>query len=216
MANKAYRIEAVLFDFDGTLTKPGALNFPSIKRTLGCPAEKPILEFIAGLPTQHRQEEAKIVLERFERIAAENSEPNSGAEDLIHYLRSKGLGLGILTRNSFDSLERALQNFKTVAMSDFEVIITRNTPVKPKPSPDGVLLAAQKLKINPNRILVVGDFVFDIQAGQLAGSLTVWLDNGLGATPCNVESDFRISCLEELKDIIRLGTPLPAGRVARL
>ena len=28
MINRPFRIKAVLFDFDGTLTKPGALDFP--------------------------------------------------------------------------------------------------------------------------------------------------------------------------------------------
>ena len=48
--NKPYRISAVLFDFDGTLTKPDALDFSVIKKTLGCPEEIPALEFIESIP----------------------------------------------------------------------------------------------------------------------------------------------------------------------
>jgi len=33
--NRSFYIKAVLFDFDGTLTKPGALNFPRLKETIG-------------------------------------------------------------------------------------------------------------------------------------------------------------------------------------
>jgi hypothetical protein len=33
----------VLFDFDGTLTHPGALDFAAIKREVGCPADRFVL-----------------------------------------------------------------------------------------------------------------------------------------------------------------------------
>ena len=203
MKSKPLYIRAVLFDFDGTLTEPGALDFDLLKRTIGCSPETPVLEFIASRPTLDRQQAAQAVLENFERIAALNSKPNGGAEDLIHHLRSKGLALGILTRNRLVSIKRALQNFKTLDVSDFDLIITRDTPVKPKPAPDGILLAAQRLKTDPGRLLVVGDFAFDIQAGQRAGSPTVFLDNGRTPGPYKIEGDFRISRLGELKKIVR-------------
>ena len=112
MLNRPYRIKAVLFDFDGTLTKPGALNFPLLKKTIGCPEDSPVLEFIENLPTSFQRDQAFSILERFEEKAAVSSEPNSGAQDLIHYLRSKGLGIGIITRNTLSSVERALKNFE--------------------------------------------------------------------------------------------------------
>ena len=46
MLHRLHRISAVLFDFDGTLTKPGALNFSQFKKSIGCPVDRPILEFI--------------------------------------------------------------------------------------------------------------------------------------------------------------------------
>lgn len=196
-------IKAVLFDFDGTLTKPGALDFPRLKQTIGCPPKALILEFIQSLPTAARQKEAYDTLETFERIAAENSEPNTGAEDLVKYLRSKGVALGILTRNTIVSIERALQNFVTLTVSDFDIIITRETPVKLKPSPDGVLLAAQKMKVDVSQVLMLGDFIFDIQAGKAAGSITAFIDNGVNSGTDTIVSDFRISCLFEIKPIVR-------------
>jgi hydrogenase expression/formation protein HypE len=200
---KPYCIKAVLFDFDGTLTKPGALDFARLKQTIGCPPKALILEFIQSLPTAARQKEAYDTLERFERIAAENSEPNAGAEDLVKYLRSKGIALGILTRNTMGSIERALQNFVTLTVSDFDLIITRETPVKLKPSPDGVLLAAHKLKVDVSQVLMLGDFIFDIQAGQGAGSVTAFIDNGVNSGADKIVSDFRVSHLKELKPIDR-------------
>ena len=44
-------IRAVLFDFDGTLTLPGSIDFAGIKKAIRCPGDAPILEFIECLPS---------------------------------------------------------------------------------------------------------------------------------------------------------------------
>lgn len=213
MNNKPLPIKAVLFDFDGTLTEPGTLNFSLLKETIGCPKDSPVLEFIENLPTLEQQRENFSILERFEKNAAIISKPNKGAEDLIQFLRSKQLNVGIITRNSTNSIEQALHNFKNIQMSEFDVIISRETPVKPKPSGDGIYLAAQKMDVNVENILMVGDFVFDIEAGKAAGCKTVFLDYGTLSKPLNVESDFIVCSLDEIKNIIRMELPLPMGKL---
>jgi len=80
--------------------------------------------------------------------------------------------MGIITRNRLSSIERALKNFENITISCFDVIISRNTPVKPKPSGDGIRLAAQKLNLDVKEVLMVGDYIFDIQAGKSAGCST--------------------------------------------
>ena len=47
---RSFRLRAVVFDFDGTLTRPGALDFPGIKREVGCPPDSFLLEWIEALP----------------------------------------------------------------------------------------------------------------------------------------------------------------------
>jgi len=214
MINRSFCINVVLFDFDGTLTKPGALNFPLLKNTIGCPSHIPVLEFIDNLPASNKKEETISLLERFETSAAANSEPNDGAEDLIRYLSSKGIGMGIITRNRLSSIERALQNFENITISYFDVIISRNTPVKPKPSGDGIRLAAQKLNLDVKEVLMVGDYIFDIQAGKSAGCITAFLDHGTISGDFKIESDFTISHLEGIKKIVGPGFPLGAGNPA--
>ena len=211
--NQSFYIKAVLFDFDGTLTKPGALNFPRLKETIGCPADVPVLEFIEDLPSPFQRNEAFKHLKRFEKEAAINSEPNIGAQKLIHFLRSKEIGIGIITRNTLSSIERALQNFENLDMSYFDVIVSRETPVRLKPNGDGIMLAASILNVDATQILMVGDFVFDIQAGQAAGCMTAFLDYGTASDNTKVESDFVVTSLEEIKHIVRLGLPLSSGKL---
>ncbi len=213
MSNKPFRIKAVLFDFDGTLTKPGALDFALLKETIGCPHDGPVLEFIDSLPTSRQREKTLSVLERFEDAAAANSKPNAGVEDLIRFLRSKGLGLGIITRNRLQCLERSLKNFEAITLDDFDVIISRDMPVAPKPNPDGIILAARTLNVDAKEVLMVGDFVFDVQAGQRAGCITAFLDYGTVSNTSSLESDFTITGMKNIKEIVRMGLPLSPGKL---
>ncbi len=83
-------IKAVLFDFDGTLTRPEAIDFGALRRLLGCPTGVPILEYIEGLQSPEARAEAMGRLERFELDAARASIPNDGAEALLLLLKQKG------------------------------------------------------------------------------------------------------------------------------
>ena len=206
-------INAVLFDFDGTLTQPDCLDLSVIKRKIGCPVDHYLLEYIEHLSTQKQREAALAAVDRFEMQAAAAARPNPGAEEIIRYLRLNDVNIGIVTRNSLRSVQRALQNFKNVTPGDFDIIISRDEPVKPKPSADGVVLAAQRLNISTSEILMVGDYPLDIEAGRRAGAATVLLNNSKAAKTFDIESDYVIGHLKQLIPIVRLGRPLPGGKL---
>ncbi len=218
---RPFRLEAVLFDFDGTLTAPGALDFAAIKRAVGCPTDRFVLEWTLELEDDGARERALAALERFELEAAARSRPNEGAEELVRALLAHGLRLGVLTRNGRAAVVRALENFEAVAVDDFAAIVTRDDPAAPKPAPDGVLLACARMGVAPERTLVVGDYVLDAEAGRSAGAVTVLLTNDPGVDPsdaaevAHVESrpDFTIRRLDEALDIARLGLAVPEGKL---
>ncbi len=213
MKSASLNVKAVLFDFDGTLTRPGALDFPRMKRAMGCPAKAPILEFIASLPGRGQRDRAFRILDAFEAEAAARAVPNEGSQAVIQWLKEKGLKTGIISRNSRQSILRSLENFKALDPSDFHVILSREASAAPKPSPEAVLLAARKLDVKPEEVLVVGDYVFDIQAGNGAGAWTVLLKQKEVPDVEDPSSDFVISRLGELVDIVRLGLPLGPGKL---
>jgi HAD superfamily hydrolase (TIGR01509 family) len=193
---------AVLFDFDGTLTLPGALDFEGLRTALGCAAGTPIIEFIAALPSEEERSRAHRILDGFEEAAARSSFPNVGAEELVRRLAERGLGKAILTRNTMASIRQALKNFTTLSESDFTAILTRESEGRPKPHPDGVLNAARLLGVKPAEMLVVGDFVYDIAAGKAAGAPTVLVTNGEPAPDYDPAPDFTISALADLLSLL--------------
>ena len=195
-------IRAVLFDFDGTLTVPGNIDFAGIKKEIRCPGDVPILEFIAGLPSAADQRQAWRVLEQFEDQAARCSRPNEGAEELVQFLKRRRIRRGILTRNRCASVDTALKNFAHVRLADFNVIITREHVQWPKPDPEGVLLAARRLRIPAASLLMVGDYRYDIEAGQRAGAPTVFLESHHTTRRPSPPSDFTIRMMSEISNII--------------
>jgi HAD superfamily hydrolase (TIGR01509 family) len=214
-------IRAVLFDFDGTLTRPEAIDFAELRRALSCPPGAAILEYIEALPSEEARREAWRILDEFELAAARASVPNEGAETFVRLLRDRGIDRGILSRNSTASIMEAFRNFRTISASDFSVFISRESPGRRKPHPDGVLLAARLFGVPPAEVLVVGDFVFDIAAGKAAGAKTALLTNGRarGTTPAAPATgpslpeapeapvpDYMIKRLEELEPILGLCT----------
>ena len=210
---RGYRIRAVLLDFDGTLTRPGALDFAAIKAALGCPAHSPVLEYIQGLPDQQLQHDLLTHLDGYETEAAAESQPNQGAQELVHWIKQRGLAVGIITRNSRATVLRALENFPDLRPQDFNLIITRDDPSTPKPSPQGIHWAARHLKIPSETILMVGDYLYDTQAGMAAGVPTVLLDPMDSPHLREAVCDFRIRRLDDLKPIVTAGLPLPAGKL---
>jgi HAD superfamily hydrolase (TIGR01549 family) len=209
----SYRIKAVLFDFDGTLTRPGALDFVTFKETLGCPPDLPVLEYIHSLTERRSRAAAMARLDAFEMDAAKVSMPNEGAIELIRWLKDHEVATGIITRNSAASVKRSLENFSNLMTSDFDMVITRDTDVAPKPSGEGLLLAARKLGTKPEEMLMVGDYLFDTEAGRAAGALTALLDPHHDPVLTDAPCDFRIRCLDELVAIVRAGLPLSAGKL---
>lgn len=212
MSDTPHPIKAVLFDFDGTLTQPGALDFSIIKRELGCSPGQPVLEYILAMPDPSERNTAMAALDRFDTDGAVDSKPNAGAEELIRYLKSLDIPLGVLTRNSMGAISKALENFADIDENDFDLIITRDTPLAPKPAPDGVLHAAEALGVAVEQMAFVGDYVFDIEAGNRAGAVTVLLAGNPGGTTWDEKSDFEIARLSDLKAVISLNRPLGAGK----
>ena len=197
-------IRAVLFDFDGTLTGPGSLDFNVMRKAVGCPQGRPVLEFINGMASQKKRTAALQALDAFEAEAARKSRPNDGAEEILEFLRTRGVKVGIISRNSLASIRTALENFQRIRMEDFSVILSRDDPFSPKPSPEGILAAARIMAVPVSRLLVVGDFVFDVEAGFKAGAITAFLTNRGSSHPCAHPSDFTLEHLGDLRDIVSI------------
>jgi HAD superfamily hydrolase (TIGR01509 family) len=188
-------IKAVIFDFDGTITKP-FLDFRKIKEDIGFPEDEIyLLEKMFTLPPEEK-ERAFSILAKHEREAVKHSELNEGVYEVLDVLKQKLIKTALLTRNSRLSMNDACKKHNL----RFDFIVTRED-AKVKPEPDGIILARRKLNIPLGEILMVGDYQFDIIAGQRAGVKTVLLTNGT-KHKWDIKSDYTITNLIDLITII--------------
>lgn len=177
------RPRAVLFDMDGTLTCP-LLDFDAIRRDMGLPRGRPILEAMLELDDGVRAT-ARAVLLRHEREAAERATLNDGCVELLATLRERRVPVAVVTRNSLESAELVLGTHRL----EVGALVTReDEPYKPSPEP--LLLALRRLGVacDPAHVWMVGDGEHDIAAANAAGTRAVWLSHGrsrrFSATPC--------------------------------
>lgn len=214
-------IRAVLFDFDGTLTKGSALDFRAIREDIGCPQGVSLLEYIEDLEPEARHKAAE-KLAGYEREGASRSEPNDGALELLVFLRVRKIPCGILTRNSRESILSSMQNFPGGTLESFRVVICRDDDFEVKPSAAGVYHAAEVLGVKPHELVVIGDYLYDVQAGNRAGAVTVFLDAGENSSIPRTsetygqavrEADYTVTDLHQFKEYIDMDLPLLPGKI---
>lgn len=201
--------DGVIFDMDGTLVD-SPLDFTAIRADLGVPEHLGILEALAKLPPPQRSASQQRLLEH-ELVAARQATAVLGAEATLAALRSAGLPLALLTRNS-----RAVYNLlaERFAFLDFDLVLCREDGAI-KPEPDGILRACASLGIAPQRTACVGDYRYDMLAANAAGACSILL-TVRRETPDYPEwadlADHTIDRLEELPPLLGLA---PAGKAGR-
>lgn len=188
------RLKGVVFDMDGTLTV-SPLDFDLIRAECGIPKGRPILEYIEGRPESERRR-MRGVLHRHERQAARQCTLRDGAKEVTEELVRRGVRTALLTRNSWESVQTVLRRFGL----RFDCCVSRDDG-EPKPSPQPVLRIAGELGLAPAELLVVGDYVFDVQAGRAAGARTAFVKTREDQEPPQ-DADFVIEDLRELLDVV--------------
>jgi len=196
-----------IFDLDGTLTV-AVHDFAYIRCELGIPDGSDILGHLSALPYQ----EALPLHSRLQEIELELASATvaaTGAERLLRQLQDGGARLGILTRNT---RENALRTLYLVGLGNFfscEDILGRDEAL-PKPDPDGIFRLAERWDADPAAAVMVGDYLYDLQAGRQAGALTVHVDVRRNFIWPEL-ADVTVGTLEELAARFQREKPAAAG-----
>jgi len=186
--------DGVIFDMDGTLVEP-LLDFAALRAELRIADGQGILEALEARPQPQRQAAHAWLLAQ-EVAAARRADLLPGAADALAAVQAAGLKTALLTRNARAAMELVLARHSLA----FDLAWSREDgPIKPEP--DGVLRACRALAIAPARTVCVGDFRYDIQAANDAGSVSVLLDRGQGGAFAH-EADYVIHGLAELPELL--------------
>jgi len=189
-----YRL--VIFDMDGTLTEE-LLDFAAIRRDMGLPGPGGILEQLALMEAQQRAR-AEAILDRHERAASERCGAHDGAAELLRGLRQRGVKTALLTRNSAANARRILG--RNCLQLDH---VAAREDLPHKPHPDSILNITGRFGIERGETLMVGDYLYDLQAAQAAGVDSALLHMKGGELPEFAGmATYVVRSLGELKDIL--------------
>ena len=179
-------LEAVLFDFDGTIVDTTELIHESMRRTaaevLGKDLSREALMANVGQPLPRQMEllDPERAGELLEVYLHHNEElheglirefPNAAAS--LARLREAGPRLAVVTSKRRFSVERALDSFPDLR-DVFDAFVTMEDTTEHKPLPAPLLKGLELLgDIPPERAAYVGDAPFDVAAARAAGITSV-------------------------------------------
>jgi pyrophosphatase PpaX len=180
-------MRTILFDFDGTVADTLPLIFSAFRSTfqqflhrhytdeeivaMFGPTETGILQ--AMIPA----DQAEAALDHFFRVYAEEHRRVQNPAEIalmLDRLREAGIVMGIVTGKGRRSADISLRAWGLARY--FDVVITGDDVSKPKPDPEGILAAMERLGARAEQTLYVGDSDADVLAGRAANLITVGVD----------------------------------------
>jgi HAD superfamily hydrolase (TIGR01549 family) len=187
-----------IFDLDGTLTV-SAHDFEHMRRELGLEPEVPILEALHAMPAD---EAAPLweMLNELEFYYAGKASIMQGADELLQILHDNGRQLAILTRNTMPVVKHTLEACSIEQFFPVDHILDRDSCI-PKPSPDGVQRLLSFWQADSDDTVMVGDYLYDLEAGKGAGVATIHLDTR-GDVDWSEFTDIRVEGLGEIIDYL--------------
>lgn len=189
-ADPPIRIDAVVFDLDGTLLdtlQDLADSANAALEQLGYPthAQDAYRRFIGGglrdlveriLPTGEREDDQvetciQELRRQYEPRWAATSRPYPGIADLLDTLSRSQIPMAVLSNKPHDfavvSVQRLLQPWS------FAIVRGADALTPPKPDPTGALYVAAALDVAPQHVLYVGDTPIDMDTAAAAGMVSV-------------------------------------------
>ena len=211
-------ITTVLFDLDGTLldtvpTFEKILNQmraqqgkSALSREQYTPlvshGSKAMIEFAFA---EHPIDEQAILREQFLDIYDENLEvatkPLPGIEDLLAKLEQSGYKWGVISNKATKFTKKLCHHFGWSKRA--KVIFGGDSTPKRKPSPMPLLMACERIGVNPEQCIYVGDAHKDIIAGKAAGMFSAVADFGYIMPPEDPKTWGADMILQQPLDLMR-------------
>ncbi|MEI5948067.1 HAD family hydrolase [Bacillus albus] len=212
-------MKAIIFDFDGTLanTLPICyyafqnvfkefdnkdLSSEEIKAMFG-PSETGIIR--ENLTNVNKEQAIELYYKKYLENHSNLVNPNKEIDEMISFLKDNGIKMGIVTGKARRSLDISLKALQMDRL--FEVIITGDDVVNPKPHPEGIIKALSLLGVQNNEAMFIGDSDADIHAGNQANVHTVgvqWLSD-YQTLEFNAEPNSSFNSVKQLIDLVNKG-----------
>ena len=212
-------IKGVIFDMDGVLLNSEVLyqqfwleslhyyGYPAEKEHIlalrsltGKNAELKLKSFFGDSLNYEQVKNKRIVLMN-EYIRKNGVEIKKGADEILPYLKEKGIKIALATSSPY---ERAQEHLGMAGLFKyFDQCVCGGMVKNSKPQPDIYLLASEKLGLKPCECIAVEDSPNGVRSAVNAGCKTVMIPD---LTPCteDLKNDLFAICndLTEIKDLV--------------
>lgn len=178
------KITTLLFDFDGTLLDTNELIIRTFEHVLGkhypgkygrkeiLPFLGPTLDETFGLIDPKKAEQ--LIGEYREWNIANHDElakEFDGVSETLRLLKAEGYKIAIVSTKKNHMVWKGIELLDVDDV--FDEVIGLDDVLKPKPDPEPILLALERLDADRNEALMIGDNYHDIVGGKNAGVRTV-------------------------------------------
>ncbi len=214
---KNIKIDAVVFDLDGTLVKSHENIYKATVKTfekLGQKVEIPTQQFYDLLGHHFKDmfdalnlyvDDIEYFIDVYKNLYfdfIDYSKLYNGVEETLSLLKQKKIKTGLLTTKGQDQAEKIVKHFKID--NYFNEIMGRRNGIAIKPSAEPLLLIFDNLKVEPSKSLMVGDAELDIQCGKNANAKTCAVTFGYRSKENLMKEnpDFIVDNYSEFIDII--------------
>jgi len=175
------------------------LDFDAMRREMDLPPGLPVLEALAEMNDAEARR-CREILDRHELAGAERAVLIAGVDEFLRRLDLAGVRRAVWTRNGRDATAATLRRLGL----SFERVITRDdAPAKPDPSAIWGICDAWRL--DRREMLMVGDYVFDLEAAQRAGIRGVLFTNLAEPHECegHALADFHLRSFADAAELWR-------------
>jgi HAD superfamily hydrolase (TIGR01549 family) len=188
-------LKAVVFDMDGTITKP-VLDFAKIRAELGFAGDEDLAVLISQL-SDEKKYEAWSVIHKHEANAMVLQELQPGFLELLSFCRLSGVKVGVLTLNLRKSVDRLCERFGL----EFDGIVTREFEFT-KPSPKPLQHLMKQWQVDASETLMVGDYIHDLDCANQAGAISCYFFNQ-GTEDFSDQANYCVKNMAGLKEILK-------------
>ncbi|MEE8471286.1 MAG: HAD family phosphatase [Dehalococcoidia bacterium] len=204
--------KALIWDMDGVIADTAPFHFLSwqraaqergitftesdFKQIFGKRNPEIIAEkFGADIPAPDVDALAQRKEEHFRTLVGQNVKPFPGVLSLLHSLKAAKWKMAVVSSTPMENIELITRSLEIAGL--FDTVVSDRDVSRGKPDPEGFLLAAERLGVEPGYCVVIEDAIAGVRAAKNAGMKCVAVTNTHPAERL-AEADMAVDSLENI------------------